>query len=102
MQQACGLGSTMNLAVFLPGWIGDVVMATPALRALRQRFAQARLIGVCKPYVHAVLGGAPWLDETIFLDSKGPWRNRWPLAAWKLRSRKIDLAVLFPNSFRAA
>jgi heptosyltransferase-2 len=41
----------MNLAVFLPNWIGDAVMATPALRALRQHFHAARLIGVVKPYV---------------------------------------------------
>ena len=26
----------MRIAVFLPGWVGDVVMATPALRALRR------------------------------------------------------------------
>jgi len=37
----------------------DAVMATPALRALRQRFADARLIGVLKPYVAAVFAGCP-------------------------------------------
>src|SRR5205823_681493 len=37
-----------------------------------------------------------------FLDGKGLWSNRWPAAAWKLRRAGIDLAVLFPNSFRSA
>ncbi len=32
----------MRIGVFLPNWIGDVVMATPALRALRQHFGSLR------------------------------------------------------------
>jgi heptosyltransferase-2 len=88
----------MNLAVFLPNWIGDAVMATPALRALRAHFAGARIIGVLKPYVAGVLEGSPWFDELVSLDSGG----RWLSAARALRRRSIDLAVLFPNSFRSA
>jgi heptosyltransferase-2 len=92
----------LNLAVFLPNWIGDAVMATPALRALRAHFVGAHVVGVLKPYVAGVLEGAPWLDELVFLDSRGPWARRWPAAAWALRRRDIDLAVLFPNSLRSA
>ena len=92
----------MNVAVFLPNWIGDVVMATPALRALRAHFKGAHFIGVCRSYVNEVLAGSPWLDQTVYLDRGGPWGNRWPGAAWKLRRQRIDLAVLFPNSFRSA
>ena len=91
----------MNIAIFLPNWIGDVVMATPAIRALRQNFAGAHCVGVCRPYVADVLAGSSWFDEHLFLDRVGPWANRWPAVAWKLRRAKIDLAVLFPNSFRS-
>ncbi len=81
----------MNLAVFLPNWVGDAVMATPALRALRQHFAGARLVGVLRPYVADVLEGAPWLDDHLFLDKRGPWARRWPAArparAWPARWR---------------
>jgi heptosyltransferase-2 len=92
----------MNIAIFLPGWIGDVVMATPAVRALRQHFSQAHVLGVCKPYVAGVLEGAPWFDRLAFLNGRGPWSQRWPAVAWNLRRAGIDLAVLFPNSFRSA
>ncbi|MBI1832347.1 MAG: lipopolysaccharide heptosyltransferase II [Planctomycetes bacterium] len=92
----------MNIAVFLPNWVGDVVMATPAIRALRQHFAAARLLAVCRPYVTGVLESAPWFDDQLFLDRQGAWGQRWPAAAWKLRGEKIDLAILFPNSFRSA
>jgi heptosyltransferase-2 len=92
----------MNLAVFCPNWIGDAVMATPALRALRQHFAGGRIIGVCKPYVASVLDGSPCFDRLLFLDSRGPLGHRWPAVAWQLRREAVELAVLFPNSFHAA
>jgi heptosyltransferase II len=92
----------MNIAVFLPNWVGDVVMATPALRTLRRHFTGARIVGVCKPYVAGVLEGSPWLDERVYLDRAGPWSIRWPTVAWRLRRERFDLAVLFVNTFRSA
>lgn len=83
----------MNLAVFLPNWVGDVVMATPAVRALRQHYAGARLLAVTRPYVRDVLDGAPWFDAILPV-ARGVSRQ--------LRRERIDLAVLFPNSFRSA
>ena len=80
----------MNIAVFLPNWVGDVVMATPAVRALREHYRDARLIGVLKPYVAGVLQGAPWLDGQLFLDSSGPWTHRWPAVARALPTRRVD------------
>ncbi|MBY0522344.1 MAG: lipopolysaccharide heptosyltransferase II [Gemmataceae bacterium] len=92
----------MKIAVFLPNWIGDVVMATPAVRALREHFVGAHIVGVMKPYVAGVVEGLPWFDSLVFLDSSGARENRWPGAAAKLRREGIDVAVLFPNSFRSA
>src|SRR5438552_1610170 len=86
----------MNLAVFIPNWIGDAVMATPALRALRKHYPSARITGVLKPYVAGVLQGGAWLDETISAD------DNLASIAWQLRRRRIELAVLFTNSFRTA
>jgi heptosyltransferase II len=86
----------MNLAVFLPNWVGDAVMATPALRALRRHFAGARIVGVCKPYVAGVLEGGDLIDESLFID------RSWWHSVLELRRHQIDLAVLFPNSFRSA
>src|SRR5262245_43908508 len=83
----------MNLAVFLPNWIGDAVMATPALRALRRHFADAHIVGVLKPYVAGVLEGGDWFDQLVPSDGI-------LLPALRLRARRIDLAVLMTNSFR--
>ena len=60
------------------------------------------MIGILKPYIAGVLEASPWLDRIVFLDRQGPWARRWPLVAWRLRPLHVDLAVLFPNSFRSA
>src|SRR5215218_6731172 len=93
----------MNVVVFCPNLIGDTVMATPALRALRGGLAGATLIGVIKPHVAPTLDGAPWLDELIPFDPKGadPRHRTLPVLA-RLRGLRPDLAVLFPNSHRSA
>ncbi|MBN9522680.1 lipopolysaccharide heptosyltransferase II [bacterium] len=91
-----------RIALFLPNWVGDVVMATPAVRAVRERYPAADLLAVCKPYVADVVAGAPWFRDVIRFDKGGPPDQRfWPVAR-RLRAEKIDAALLFPNSFRAA
>jgi heptosyltransferase-2 len=92
----------MKLLVFCPNWIGDAVMATPALRALRDTFARAHLVGVLKPYVAGALEGGPWFDELVFLDSRGPSEWRWPAVAARLRRLRPEVAVLLNNTFRSA
>jgi heptosyltransferase-2 len=91
----------MKVAVFLPNWIGDAVMATPALRALRGHYAEARLIGVMKPYVADVFAGGDWFDD-ILLAHGGPWSQGVLSVAWQLRQRRIDVVVLLSNTFRSA
>src|SRR5438552_710393 len=89
----------MNLAIFLPNWIGDAVMATPAIRALRS-LGPKKVVGVCRRYVADVVEGSGWFDKLLFLDRGGPLTPRWPGGGWKLAREKIGMAVLFPNSFR--
>jgi heptosyltransferase II len=91
-----------RIALLLPNWIGDVVMATPAIRAVRERFPSARLAAVCKPYVTALLDGSPWFDEIVLFDKSGPWLQRSFAVAGRLRRERFDAAVLFTNSFRSA
>jgi heptosyltransferase-2 len=92
---------TMRIAVFLPNWIGDAVMATPALRAIRWHYADAHIVGIAKPYVAGVLEGGVWFNQLLFANG-GKWSQSVAAVAWRLRKLKIDLALLFPNSFRSA
>ena len=92
----------MNIGIILPNWIGDVVMATPTLRAIRLHFgAQARISGVLRPYVVPVLEGADWLDEQVLYDPRHSDRRYHSLAvASQLRRRRIDTLLLLTNSLR--
>jgi heptosyltransferase II len=91
-----------TIAFLLPNWVGDVVMATPAIRAVRDQFPAARLIAVCRPYVAATLDGAPWFDDVILFDKAGSRERREVGVIRRLRRERADAAVLFPNSFRSA
>ncbi len=91
-----------RIALFLPNWIGDVVMATPAIRAVRERYPAADLVAVCKPYVADVLAGLPWFRDTVLFDKHGPREHRFWRVARQLRQEPVDGAILFPNSFRTA
>lgn len=92
-----------RIAVFLPNWVGDVVMATPALRALRGHFPAAHITYVGRPVALATLSGTGEADAAIVDRSAEPprWRNLLDVTR-RLRRQRAELAVLLPNSFRAA
>lgn len=93
----------MKIAVVLPNWIGDVVMATPALRGMRRRFAEAEVVGIARPYVADVLGGLDLVDRLLFYNPRGIDRQQrgWRLIR-RLRRERFDLVLLLPNSWRSA
>ena len=94
----------MNIALFLPNWLGDLVMATPAIRAISRHFGRnARLVGIIRPYLADVLQGTGWLDEQWLFDprAKAPALRCGTLVR-RLRRDRIDLAVLLTNSLRSA
>ena len=86
-----------TLIVRLPNWLGDTVMAVPAVRALRRAREDARL---------ALVG--PWatlLTGQQLADVLVPYARSWTgrLGAWdEIRALGASLAVLLPNSFEAA
>lgn len=91
----------MRLAIFLPNWVGDVVMATPALRALARHFGARNLVGVMRPFAQQLLAGTPWLGDTFLYDPKSRDRSirTWPLIQ-KLRAAELDGVVLLTNTLR--
>jgi len=98
------MGVTSRLVVFVPNWVGDAVMATPTLRALRKRFGRgAEIIGIMKPAVAEVLRGTPWLDEVWPYDRLSEDCRHRPAAllARLLRARP-HLSVHLTNDFLTA
>jgi len=85
----------MNLPWFVPNWIGDAVMATPALRACGRTTAPRESLASMKPYVAGALEGGDWFDEVI-LPTTAPGREAFRLSPGQLRRRDVQQAVLFP------
>src|SRR5207244_4151388 len=48
----------VKIAVRLPNWLGDTVMAVPALRAIRAKFPEARVL-LAGPWVERLAGPGP-------------------------------------------
>ncbi|MGB0715438.1 MAG: glycosyltransferase family 9 protein [Phycisphaerae bacterium] len=97
--------SPATILVILPTWVGDYVMATPLLRTLRSHFPESRMIYFHEPNLTDLITGCPWPDHCIPLTPKNQrhmWHRSFRAIIGQLRREKIDLAVLLPNSFRAA
>jgi heptosyltransferase-2 len=94
----------MHILVILPRWVGDLVMSTPMLRAVREHFGtRARITGVLKPMFAELLEGTAWLDGMVFYDrrSRDPSR-RFAAVARRLRADRADVALIVPNSLSTA
>ncbi len=94
-----------SVLVVLPTWVGDFVMATPALRAIRERFADARITFLMEPNLRELVRGGDWMDDCVEWPAKErrmPWHKEYRAVAANLRGRRLDLAILLPNSARSA
>ncbi|MBI4556689.1 MAG: lipopolysaccharide heptosyltransferase II [Candidatus Hydrogenedentes bacterium] len=90
-----------NILVLLPNWIGDVVMCTPALRALRRQFPEAVITVAGRAAACELVRGLPGIEREAVLPKRNPLTG-WLDCAGRLRPMRFDLAVVFPHSFRAA
>ncbi|MEN8183651.1 MAG: lipopolysaccharide heptosyltransferase II, partial [Myxococcota bacterium] len=79
-----------RILVRAPNWVGDVVMATPALRALRAAHPDAEIVLEGRPFLAGLVKGLPSIDE--FLPDPG---RTWARVRG-LRRRRFDWAVLLP------
>ena len=95
-----------RILIVQPSWIGDAVMATPTLRAVRRLYPDAHISYLMKRYVKPVYAGLAYADRLITYRTgrtpKKAGKQRFFGLAARLRRRKFDMAILLPNSFKAA
>jgi heptosyltransferase-2 len=86
-----------NLLVWLPSPMGDAVLCTPALRAIRKHFESSKITFLAAETVHRLLSPCSFNDEWIV--PKG--RDIFALAA-ELKRHSFTSAALLKNSFSSA
>jgi heptosyltransferase-2 len=94
----------MKILVRATNWVGDAIMALPALRLVRAKFADAHIAILARPYVADIYRGQGVCDDLIAYDPRGAekgFAGRERLVA-RLRSEKFDTALLLQNAFDAA
>jgi len=85
-------------------FLGDVVLTTPLLTALRRRLRPRSLAVLVRPEARALVSGHPDVDEVLIDDKRGADRGLLGLArlARRIRARRFDLAVCPHRSLRTA
>lgn len=94
----------MRILIRATNWVGDAIMALPALRVVRAKFPDAHIAILARPYVADIYRGQGVCDELIPYDPRGAEKGfggRERLAE-RLRAGKFDVALLLQNAFDAA
>jgi len=97
-------GAVKRILVRGTNWIGDAVLTTPALMAIRKGFPKAKIALLVKPAIAELLHHHPAVDEIVLYRDPGPHAGlggKLTLARL-LRRGRYDLAILLQNAFEAA
>ena len=77
--------------------MGDAILCTPALRAIRRHFKSSKISFLARPTIRRILSPGSFNDNWLELKNKGVFTT-----AKMLRSHKFTRAILFKNSFGSA
>jgi heptosyltransferase II len=96
------LSGLKRIAVVKTVAIGDVLQALPAIKALRERFPDARLELISTPRVREVIEGIPFVDEIVYYDVFGKHAGILGVArfARELRARRYDAWIELEQYYR--
>ncbi len=107
---ANNVASLKNILIIKPSSLGDIILALPALSALRRNFPDAKISWLVRPEFEPLIKNHPHLTNTILFDRKllGKWWCNWnsfscliSLIA-QLRSSRFDAVFDFQGLFRTA
>jgi lipopolysaccharide heptosyltransferase I len=99
-----------NILIIKPSSLGDIVLALPALTALRRNFPKCRISWLIRPEFSPLIENHPHLDDVIFFDRKllgKAWRSPAAFGALlllirRLREKHFDVVIDLQGLFRTA
>ena len=93
-----------RLVILSPNWLGDAVMALPAIADVRRAAPGASITIAARPAVAPLFDLVPEIDDAIVLSKPSAIRGigGWRALGADLAGGRYDTALLFPNSMHAA
>lgn len=93
-----------GVLVLSPNWLGDAVMALPAIADVKRHLRPPRLVVAARAAVADMFRMAPGVDEVVTLRWRGRMlrRDGWREDVAALRAASCGTAFLLPNSFASA
>ena len=82
--------------------IGDVVLSTPVIKALRDAYPDSYIAMMVRPHAREIVEGNPYLNEVIIYDKEGSHKGAWGNLKFiqELKDRKFDIAVILHPTVR--
>jgi heptosyltransferase-2 len=87
-----------RIVVRVPNWMGDQIMATPALQAVRDRYPNAHIAAHGGNGARLLYGGNPWFDDFLVSARRAAVGEQVRL----LKQGRFDACLLLTGSLRTA
>ena len=93
-----------RLLILAPNWLGDAVMALPAIADVRRSARDLSITVAARPSIAPLFGMVGDVNGVVTLAPKQPSGDAavWRKPAAELRDGQFEAALLLPNSFHAA
>ena len=93
-----GAGAGNRTAILAPNWLGDAVMALPAIADMRRALPSGSLTVIARSQVAALFRMAPGIDDVAVIDEPAPAHAK----VERIKRGGYARVVLLPNSFQSA
>jgi len=79
-----------------PNWVGDSVLAIPAMKAVRKRFPEAEITLLVRPWVSGVFKSAPFIDR-VWSEPRPAGLSDWMRITKNIRQTTLTWRFSFPT-----
>ncbi len=93
-----------NILLVQTAFIGDVILTTPLIKAVKQKFPHSKLSVLVIPQTAELLNNNPYVDDVLTYDKRGQEKslNSFFQLVNRIKQSKFDLALVPHRSYRSS
>ncbi len=93
----------IKLLLRSPNWVGDAIMATPVVKALKKNLPESSLHVLAKSWVAPIWNNLDEVSSVITMETYGrKGMGAWLKLVGRLRQERYDVVLILPRSFSTA